>query len=77
MIGGLVILNGLFGWMDALIILKWLYPMNAYSTNEAPCTDTENLVDDVSYMDCGPVLTIRYCPAIITVMINNFLKFGA
>jgi V-type H+-transporting ATPase subunit a len=41
-IGGLIILNGLFGWMDALIIMKWVYPMNAYSTDESPCTDTEN-----------------------------------
>lgn len=30
---GLIILNGLFGWMDLLIISKWLYPLNAYSTN--------------------------------------------
>ena len=30
---GLIILNGLFGWMDFLIISKWLYPLNAYSTN--------------------------------------------
>jgi V-type H+-transporting ATPase subunit a len=30
---GLIILNGLFGWMDALIIIKWLYPMNPYSLN--------------------------------------------
>jgi V-type H+-transporting ATPase subunit a len=30
---GLIILNALFGWMDILIIIKWLYPMNPYSTN--------------------------------------------
>jgi V-type H+-transporting ATPase subunit a len=40
-IGGLIILNGLFGYMDALIILKWLYPMNAYSTDSSPCMDGE------------------------------------
>lgn len=56
---GLIILNGLFGWMDFLIIYKWAgYPMNAYATNS---------ID---------VLKLRNCPAIITVMINNFLKFG-
>jgi len=33
-ITGLIILNGLFGWMDILIIVKWLYPMNPYSTDE-------------------------------------------
>lgn len=30
---GLIILLGLFGWMDILIIAKWLYPMNPYSMN--------------------------------------------
>lgn len=41
---GFIILNALFGWMDILIIIKWLYAMNPYSTdpqmqdkiNEAP-----------------------------------------
>ena len=33
---GLVILLGLFGWMDWLIIYKWVwYPVNSYSTNAA------------------------------------------
>jgi len=32
-ITGLIILNGLFGWMDILIVIKWLYPMNPYSTD--------------------------------------------
>lgn len=31
-ITGLIILNGLFGWMDVLIVAKWFYPMNPYST---------------------------------------------
>lgn len=30
---GLIILNGLFGWMDMLIVIKWLYPMNPASTD--------------------------------------------
>jgi V-type H+-transporting ATPase subunit a len=76
-VAGLIILNGLFGWMDALIIMKWVYPMNAYSTLDTPCEGTEYANDDgVTYMDCGPVLTLRYCPSIISVMINNFLKMG-
>jgi len=29
---GLVIMLGLFGWMDFLIFAKWTYPMHAYST---------------------------------------------
>lgn len=32
-VAGLIILNGLFGWMDFLILSKWLHPMNAYSTD--------------------------------------------
>jgi V-type H+-transporting ATPase subunit a len=67
-IGGLIILLGLFGFMDALIVLKWGYPMNAYSTDDEPCKDEK--------MDCGPVFTLRNCPSIISVMINNFLKMG-
>lgn len=31
---GIIILNGLFGWMDILILIKWFYPMNPYSTDE-------------------------------------------
>jgi len=31
---GMIILNGLFGWMDMLIIIKWFYPMNPYSTDK-------------------------------------------
>ena len=31
-ITGMIILNGLFGWMDFLIIYKWFYEMNPYST---------------------------------------------
>ena len=30
---GIVILNGLFGWMDVLIFVKWFYAMNPYSTD--------------------------------------------
>jgi len=30
---GLIILLGLFGWMDILIVAKWFYPMNPYSMN--------------------------------------------
>lgn len=30
---GIIILNGLFGWMDVLIFVKWFYAMNPYSTD--------------------------------------------
>lgn len=36
-ITGLIILLGLFGWMDFLIIYKWAgYPLNAFSTAATP-----------------------------------------
>ena len=57
-ITGLIILNGLFGWMDLLIIVKWITPVNAYST------------------DPVEIAKLHQNPAIITVMINNFLKGG-
>lgn len=34
-ITGLIILLGLFGWMDLLIFSKWAYPMNPYSLDPA------------------------------------------
>ena len=57
-IAGLIILLSLFGWMDLLIIVKWITPVNAYSTDPAE------------------VAKLHKNPAIITVMINNFLKGG-
>jgi len=30
---GVIILLGLFGWMDLLIYAKWIYPTAAYTTN--------------------------------------------
>jgi len=32
---GVIILFGLFGWMDYLIFLKWLYPMDPYGYDDA------------------------------------------
>lgn len=30
---GLIIILGLFGWMDVLIIAKWFYTMNPYAND--------------------------------------------
>lgn len=34
-VAGLIILNGLFGWMDLLVFNKWMHPVDlfAYLTN--------------------------------------------
>lgn len=37
-ITGILILNGMFGWMDILIVIKWFYQMNPYSTDPAMMT---------------------------------------
>ena len=29
-VGGLVILNGLFGWMDLLVFNKWMHPVSLF-----------------------------------------------
>lgn len=38
-ITGLIILLGLFGWMDYLIFVKWLYPLDIDSTTRIPFYD--------------------------------------
>jgi hypothetical protein len=35
-ITGLIILLGLFGWMDYLIFAKWIYPLDVDSTKRIP-----------------------------------------
>lgn len=39
---GLIILLGLFGWMDLLIFSKWTYVMNPYSSDPA-------MIERISY----------------------------
>jgi V-type H+-transporting ATPase subunit a len=58
----LILLLALFGWMDALIIGKWLAHKNM----------------DVFYAEGTPGYDeIRYSPPIITAMIDMFLSFGS
>ena len=47
---GMIILNGLFGWMDILIIIKWLYPMNPYSTDPLMKTKVNQAPSIISLM---------------------------
>ena len=49
-ITGIIILNGLFGWMDFLIISKWLYPMNAYSTDPKEVMQIRNAPSIITAM---------------------------
>lgn len=47
---GIIILNGLFGWMDFLILKKWLYPMNAYSTDPKEVLKLRNAPSIITVM---------------------------
>lgn len=58
---GLIILLGLFGWMDVLIIAKWNAYINAYAWG--PANETYRAY-------------VSSAPSIITVMIDNFLGSG-
>jgi len=61
---GLIILLGLFGWMDFLIFTKWTYTMDAYQGWGTTQAEHDNFIK------------INTAPSIITVMINNFLGAG-
>lgn len=69
-IGGLIILWGLFGWMDVLIVIKWLFVMDPYDDNAPTADATQDAKFNNSYY------RIAVAPSIITVMINNFLVGG-
>lgn len=47
---GLIILNGLFGWMDMLIVIKWLYPMNPASTDPKMMTQINRAPSIITVM---------------------------
>ena len=54
----------MFGWMDALIIGKWLTPKDVEPQNDL-------LISPGDYDD------VHLAPAIITTMIDMFLSFGS
>src|SRR5436309_1190827 len=58
----ILLLLVLFGWMDFLIIVKWLRPMN---------------IEIVYPMTDPGYSNIHYAPAIITSMIDMFLNAGS
>ena len=66
-ITGLIILLGLFGWMDFLIIAKWLQPYNAYNYLLAD-TDPTQYDKEFNFL--------ANAPSIYNLMIANFLAGG-
>jgi V-type H+-transporting ATPase subunit a len=66
----IILILVLFGWMDVLIIAKWMYPRNA-EINSPPLntiTNTTNPYDDPNFS------AISLAPSIITTMIGIFLS---
>ena len=70
---GLIILLGLFGWMDLLIIAKWLTPYQAYNYL-LPHGDTATPAEIATYDEAFNA--VSNAPSIYTVLINNFLSVG-
>lgn len=64
-ITGLIILLGLFGWMDVLIFAKWFNPYVAYNFLNPDKESADKQFNLVSQ-----------APSIYNLMINNFLKTG-
>lgn len=60
----ILMMLALFGWMDLLIVAKWLYPKDV----ERNYTPDNNIHSDFNH--------INKSPAIITTMIDMFLKFA-
>lgn len=76
---GLIILLGLFGFMDVLIFLKWFHELNIDDTAESMTikgymTDEKNPGEEI-YKLSGDDANERM-PSIITIMINIVFKFG-
>lgn len=67
----IVLLLVLFGWMDVLIIGKWLTPFNMEYEPGNPA------FDDIKGVHYGEeTLKTKLSPPIITNMIDMFLSFG-
>jgi len=79
---GIIILGGLFGWMDVLIFGKWFNEYQAYNYN---IPSSSNANPDVAAA-ATPEEQAQYeyefnkltnAPSIYNVMIANFLKGGS
>ena len=84
---GLVILWGLFGWMDFLIVAKWFKRIDIEDTAPAPDTPANRLyydTDDDALKAAGENYILKYAgdaknqntPSIIAIMITEVFGFG-
>ena len=65
----IILLLALFGWMDILILAKWVEPKDV----EGYYVDPNLKVPPPSFDGSDPYNKVHYTPAIITTMINIFL----
>lgn len=79
---GIIILGGLFGWMDILIFGKWFNEYEAYNFNIPSSANADPAVaaaatpeEQASYEYEFNKLT--NAPSIYNIMIANFLKGGS
>jgi len=82
---GLIILLGLFGWMDLLVIGKWLTPLDIdddsdnkdprCGTTPAPGLDTNDLSEGAQGPTAGECLN-QQTPSVINLMIDTVFNFG-
>lgn len=86
-IAGTIILLGLFGWMDLLILAKWLTPLDIEDSSPSTSTlsqcqsksaglETNTPEEDliaVSKGDCDN----RTTPSVINIMIDTVFNFGS
>jgi len=79
-VAGYIILWGLFGWMDALIIAKWFHPIDIEDTTEVPDGD-KFYYDSESEAGDNFVGTMRgdfenqRAPSVINIMIVMIFSF--
>lgn len=86
-VAGLIILLGLFGWMDLLIMAKWLHPLNI--DDDSPATDKRCHDQMFPAPGCessdpnecliGPTqgeCLNQQTPSIINIMIDTVFGFG-
>jgi V-type H+-transporting ATPase subunit a len=85
---GLIILIGLFGWMDILIIAKWFKNIDIDDRSNAPDIPENRIyyeTEDVDITDAGSNYVLayngdyinRHVPSIINIMITAVFNFGA
>lgn len=65
---GLIILGGLFGWMDALILKKFFMTYDI--------DDCSNRLDEMSTARCIGAINNEKTPGIISIMITTVFAFG-